>query len=333
MENGIYQKIRLKGIHFGSYWMGTNDVVYLMASDLKDICDLIIVDTGIYTGNREKWYLDDYSYSSQRPIRWLNEQKVLDLAKREQIDFVVVNSGGMSLAPTTFNFMKENRIATIGISLSDPDVFFENGKVYCKYYDLFYTNSQYAFLNLYSEGANVRLLPFATSTKLFRPLNDIDKMYDIVVVGHAHPKRIETVKKLKKYFNVGLFGNGWGSDYKEVHGENHVKAINSGNMYLSFAETAAGYMNVKVGVFEAIACKICVATQLFGEMESYFKYGVDILGYVDDDTLVNLIDAYLKNDRLRSWIANNSYGRLLREHTWTKRWEVVLNDIQRCKLG
>lgn len=54
--------------------MGTNDVVYLMALDLRDLCDLTIVDTGIYSGNKEQWYRDDYSYSSKRPIRWLNEQ-------------------------------------------------------------------------------------------------------------------------------------------------------------------------------------------------------------------------------------------------------------------
>jgi spore maturation protein CgeB len=333
MGNGRYQIHKLKGIHFGSYWMGVNDVIYLMALDLKDICNLTIVDTGIYTGNRERWYFDDYSRSLDRPIRWLNEQKVLELVKKEKIDFIVINSGGMSLTPTTISFLKEKKIVTVGISLSDPDVFPENGKIYSQYYDLFYTNSQYAFTNLYSDETNIRHLSFAASRRLHRPLDDIDKIYDIVVVGHARPKRIESIGILKKYFTVGLFGNGWGRKYKEVHGEDHVKAINSGKMYLSFAETMAGYMNVKVGVFEAIACKTCVITQMFDEMESYFKYGVDILGYVADETLVDLVEAYLKNERLRSWIANNSYERLLREHTWIKRWEVVLDDIQKCRMG
>lgn len=323
----------LKGIHFGSYWMGANDIVHLMVLDLGDLCDLTIVDTGIYSENKEQWYSEDYSYSSKRPVRWLKEQKVLELVKREQPDFVIVNSGGMSLTPETIKVLKDSEIVTIGISLSDPDVFSENGKIYSEYYDLFYTNSQYSLNNLYSRKTNIKLLPFAVSTRLHRSLDNIDKIYDTVVVGHARPERIKTIKRLKKYFNVGLFGSGWGSEYKSVQDEEHVKAINSGKMYLSFSETAAGYMNVKVGIFEAVACKICVVTQTFDEMELYFKYGVDILGYVNDDMLVDLINTYINNDRLRNWIANNSYERLLREHTWQKRWEGVLDDIQKCRLG
>jgi glycosyltransferase involved in cell wall biosynthesis len=332
MENGKSQMSSLKGIHFGSYWMGANDIVCLMASDLKNLCDSTIVDTGIYSGNKEQWYSDDYSYSFKRPIRWLNEQKVLELIKRQQPDFVIVNSGGMSLMPSTINFLKDKGVVTVGISLSDPDVFPENGKMYSRYYDLFYTNSQYALSNLYSRKTNVKLLPFAASPKLHRPL-DVNKIYDIVVVGHARPERIKIIKRLKKYFNVGLFGNGWGSEYKSVHGEDHVRAINSGKLYLSFSETAAGYKNVKIGIFEAIACKTCVVTQIFNEMESYFKYGIDILGYSNDDILVDLVNNYINNDKLRDWIINNSYKKLLREHTWIKRWETVLDNIRKCKLG
>ena len=92
-------------------------------------------------------------------------------------------------------------------------------------------------------------------------------------------------------------------------------------------------MNVKVGIFEAIACKTCVVTEMFDEMENYFKYGIDILGYTNDDMLIALIETYLKNERLRCWIATNSYERLLREHTWKQRWEFVLDDIKKCRLG
>jgi spore maturation protein CgeB len=313
--------------------MGANDVVYLMGLDLKDLCDLSLVDPSIYSGNKEQWYHEDHSYSSKTPIRWLDEQKVSELVKREQPDFVIVNSGGLSFTPATIKLLKEKKIVTMGISLSDPDVFPTNGKIYSEYYDLFYTNSQYALKNLYSRRTNIKLLSFAASPRLHRPLDNVEKIYDIVVVGHARPERIKTIRILKKYFNVGLFGNGLGKEYKSVHGEDHVKAINSGKMYLSFSETATGYMNVKIGIFEAIACKTCVVTQMFDEMESYFKYGIDILGYVKDDILVDLVNTYIKNEKLRKWIANNSYERLLREHTWTKRWMEVLDDIQRCKLG
>jgi len=325
-------KNNLKGIHFGSYWMGVNDVVYLMSRDLNDLCNLILIDTSIYSGNKESWYKEDYSYNQKKPIRWLDEKKVLKLVKKEKPDFIIVNSGSMSLTQKTIEILKNFKVITIGISLSDPDVFYENGKIYSKYYDLFYTNSQYALDNLYSKReTNIKLLPFAASPKLHRPLNNIDKIYDIVVVGHARPERVKIVKKLKRYFSIGLFGSGWGVAYKDVHGEDHVKAINSGKIYLSFSKTVSNYTNVKIGIFEAIACKTCVATQIFDEMESYFKYGIDILGYKNDDMLIDLIATYKKNEKLRTWISLNGYNRLLQEHTWEKRWGKVLNDIKKIK--
>lgn len=313
--------------------MGKNDIVYLMAMDLRDLCDLTLIDTGIYAGNKDKLYVEDYSHSSKRPVRWINEKIISELVGKDQPDFIIVNSGGMSLMPETIKFLKKKKIVTIGISLSDPDVFFENGRIYSEYYDLFYTNSQYALNNLYSKQVNIKLLPFAASPRLYRPLNDVDKIYDVVVVGHARPKRIKTIKKLKKHFEVGLYGNGWGDEHNSVHGEEHVKAINSGKTYLSFSETAAGYMNVKVGLFEAIACKSCVITQMFDEMELYFKYGLDILGYKNENILVDLISNYLENEKMRNWISQNSFKKFINEHTWNKRWIKVLKDIQNFKYA
>jgi spore maturation protein CgeB len=310
--------------------MGENDVVRLMAQDLKSLCDLTLVDLKNYSNKKNEWVHKDESFSSNRPIYWLDEKKTLQIIEKNT-NFVVVNSGGVSLKPSTIKLLKKKGIVCVGISLSDPDVFPENGKIYSQYYDLFYTNSLYAFKNLYSKKNNIGLLPFAASTSFHRPL-DQEKTFDVVVVGHTRPERLKVVNKLKRHFNVGLFGRGWGKGSKIVNGKEHVKAINSGKIYLSFSKTNAGYVNVKVGIFEAIACKSCVVTEMFDEMELYFSYGVDILGYVNREILVDLIETYLTNERLREWIANNSYRRLLEEHTWIKRWEEVLKDIEKCKL-
>jgi len=323
---------KLKGIHFGSYWMGKNDVVYLMSRELKYLCDLILINTSIYSRKKSNWYTEDYSHSKIRPIRWLDDFKVLELIKKKKPDFIIVNSGGMSLTQETIRKLKGFNIIIIGISLSDPDVFYENGKIYAKYYDLFYTNSQFALDNLYPKGeTNIKLLPFAASPRFHRPLGHINKVYDVVVIGHARPERVHIVRKLKKYFTIGLFGSGWGKEYRSVHGEEHVRAINSGKIYLSFSQTVGGYKNVKVGIFEAVACKSCVVTQMFNEIESYFKYGIDILGYTNSDMLIDLITTYSKNAKLRNWISNNGYNRLLNEHTWEKRWGGILNDIRKIQ--
>ena len=39
----------LKVIYYGSYWMGENDVVKVMADDLKKECEAIIIDLKAYS--------------------------------------------------------------------------------------------------------------------------------------------------------------------------------------------------------------------------------------------------------------------------------------------
>jgi len=313
--------------------MGKNDIVSLMSHDLADLCELRIVDTDIYGGQRSGWFQDDFRYSRRNPVRWLDHERALSLVSEYKPEFVIVNSGGMSLHQQTIHYLREKNILCIGISLSDPDVFPYHGRIYSHLYDIYYTNSVFSIKSQYSKHANVKLLPFAASPRLHRPLPGIEKVFDIVVVGHARADRIKIVDHLMKHFSVGVFGNGWGGTTAPVHGEEHVRAINSGRMYLSFSKTGAGYFNIKVGLFEAAACKTFLISEYFGEMERYYKYGLEVVGYRQVTNLVRAIDYYLEKQSLRDWIAQNAYDRCLREHTWHSRWKAVLSDITNSRLN
>jgi glycosyltransferase involved in cell wall biosynthesis len=307
--------------------MGENDVVFLMARDLASLCDMATIDVDIYSGKRSDWYEEDARSGPKKLIRWLDHRRVLAAVSEHGADFVVVNSGGLSLRPETIEVLRKKRVVCLGISLSDPDVFPYNGKVYSHLYDLFYTNSLHSLKNQYGPDTNVKLLPFAASPQLHRPLPDVKKKYDVVVVGHARADRMETVHAMKKRFSVGLFGRGWGPDHSPVNGAEHVEAINSGRAYLSFSRTAAGFDNVKVGIFEAAACKTLLVTQVFDEMDRYFKYGMETIGYSRTDELIESLEFYSRNPHLADWIGQNSYERCLREHTWRSRWEKVMSDV------
>ena len=95
--------------------------------------------------------------------------------------------------------------------------------------------------------------------------------YDVVIVGHARQERIALVDKLEKICSVGTYGAGWKNSLGVVNGKKHVDAINSGRMYISFSKTVAGFNNVKVGLFEAIACKQVVFTEYMEELADYFE--------------------------------------------------------------
>lgn len=325
--------MRLQGIHFGSYWMGDNDVVFLMARDMATLCDLHLIDTGLYASAPNGWYEADISLNPRRPIHWLDHDRVMAAVSESRADFIVVNSGGMSIRPETAAKLRASGVVMVGISLSDPDVYPDHGIAYAHLYDLFYTNSRYSLEQQYAKDLNVRWLPFAASPRHHRPMPEVPIIHDVVIVGHARPERMRVVKQLQRHFDVGLYGDGWGAGSRSVHGEEHVRAINSGHIYLSHSATVAGYMNVKVGLLEAAACRTCLVTQAFAEVEEFFRPGMEICLYREVDDLIDAIRYYLGAPHVREWLAENSYGRFKFEHTWGSRWKGVLDDIRSCKLG
>ena len=212
--------------------------------------------------------------------------------------------------------------------MSDPDVFPYNGQIYAYKFDLFYTNSKFSLENQYKElGEKVKCFPFAASPKHHYYMPAVKKEYDIVVVGHARPDRVDIVRRLSEKYKVGTYGGGWESSLGVVNGLEHVKAINSGKMYLSFAHTMAGYDNVKVGLFEAMACKQVVITNYMEELSDYFEIGKEILCYKNVDELEEIVDYYMKHEDEREEIRESAYQRFLREHTYEKRWLSVMEDI------
>lgn len=317
----------LRVIHYGSYWMKKNDVVNTMADDLGEVCTLKKIDLRAYSRYSDRRIKKKVS-TSNGCLCLLDHDRIIRDTEKFNADAIILNSGGLYLEDRTFHALKSRGITCVGISLSDPDVFPYNGRIYANKFDLFYTNSKYSFVNEYPQtGANVSLLPFAASVKHHYYMPEVKKEYDLVVVAHAREDRIQVIEKLKKICKVGTYGSGWKNSLGTVNGSEHVKAINSGRMYLSFARTVAGFDNVKVGLFEAMACKQVVITTYMEELQDYFDIGKEILCYKTEDELYSLVAYYLEHTEELEQIRRKGYDRFLKEHTYKKRWDGVLKQI------
>ncbi len=324
----IFKAIKpAKVIHYGSYWMKENDVINTMSHDLQELCDLEKIDLKIYSKEADSRVKAKIS-TPNGCICVLDAGKVKEDIDKYHPDCMILNSGGMTMEDEAFRYAREKGVITVGISLSDPDVFPYNGQIYAYKFDLFYTNSKFSLENQYKElGEKVKCFPFAASPKHHYYMPAVKKEYDIVVVGHARPDRVDIVRRLSEKYKVGTYGGGWESSLGVVNGLEHVKAINSGKMYLSFAHTMAGYDNVKVGLFEAMACKQVVITSYMEELSDYFEIGKEILCYKNVDELEEIVDYYMKHEDEREEIRESAYQRFLREHTYEKRWLSVMEDI------
>lgn len=314
-------------IHYGSYWMKENDVVNTMADDLAKVCKCKKVDLKAYS-NRPDGRIDLDINTPNGKICKLKHSRIIRDVKLNSADAIILNSGGLYLEDKTFNELNKKGVVTVGLSLSDPDVYPYNGKKYANKFDLFYTNSKYSYLNEYDhDRVNIGIMPFAASTSHHYYMPDVEKKFDIVVVAHSREDRVSVIRELEGICKVGCYGNGWEHTLGIVNGLDHVKAINSGRMYLSFAKTVAGFDNVKVGLFEAMACNQVVITSYMEELQDYFEIGKEILCYKSEEELYDLVRYYLKHDNELEAIRRNGYKRFLECHTYEKRWNAVLKDI------
>ncbi len=318
-------------IHYGSYWMKKNDVVYTMSDDLSELCNLKRIDLRLY-GKFPSNRIAENKDTDNGKQCLLDGKRVLRDVKRNSADAVILNSGGLYLDDVTFEKLREQKVYSIGISLSDPDVFPYNGKIYANKFDLFYTNSKYSLMNDYPEiGSNIRLMPFAASIKHHYYMPEVERKYDVIVVAHARADRLPVIEKLERICKVGTYGGGWKNSLGVVNGLEHVKAINSGKMYISFSRTVAGFDNVKVGLFEAMACNQVVITSYMEELQDYFDIGTEIICYKEDDELYDLVKYYLNHESEREQIRQRGYNRFLRDHTYEKRWNSVLKEVYKEK--
>lgn len=316
-------------VHFGSYWQKDNDIIYSMVKDLSKVSNLNAIDTHLYDNKKRDFVVEDFSYDKNHPVNWIRNELVYDSINKHNPSIIVVNSGGMSIREETIKRIRNLGIKTIGISLSDPDVYPYNGHIYASYYDLFYTNSIFSIENQYKGKANI--LPFAASTDIHYPIDGL-KRFDLVVVGSYRKDRVDIVRSISEKFNVGVYGSGWNmvgiKNMGEVNGIDHLKALNSGKIYLSFSRTQAGYNNVKVGLFEAAACKMCLITEDFPEIYNYFEKYKEVITYSNCKELMLKINGLLSDSDSLKRLSENSFERFIKDHTWEKRWTNILSKIE-----
>ena len=67
------------------------------------------------------------------------------------------------------------------------------------------------------------------------------------------------------------------------------------------------------------------------ELSLYFDIGKEIVCYNGIVDLINKIKYYLEHEYERLEIAERGYQRFLNEHTYEKRWDIVLKDMYKIK--
>ena len=321
------QPAGLRALHVGGYWRGPNDMVRHMMLGLEQAGAEVLE----YCTDAHPEALDTegrpYDRGTFGPV-WLRWEALAETLARFAPHLVVLNAGGLAFREEDARRLRA-RATLLGVALSEPDVFEASTRHISPGFDLFLTNAPSCVARHEALGARVRVLPVGTNDAFYRPVPPRPELAcQVLVLGRAHPDRVEPVKALAEAFDVHLYGEGWvehGLPSRGViFGEDVLSALNSAALTVVFFLTGGGHALVKVGLFDFAAAGALVVTNRFADVEPYLEYGKEIVGFEGTGDLVRQVRHLLDHPQEAEAVRRAGRARVLRDHTWRRIWPRIL---------
>jgi spore maturation protein CgeB len=321
---------RLRAFHIGGYWRGTNDMVRQMMLGLRAAG----VEVHEYSTDEHREALDTegraYDRGTTGPV-WLRFERLREPIARFAPHLIVCNAGGLSFRPEDARALRR-RACLLGIALSDPDVFAPATRHIAATFDLFLTNAPDCVPRYRALGARAGVLPIATNEAFFHPAPARpEHACEVLVLGRAHPDRLEPVRALVERFDTHVYGEGWEehgiAGRGLIYGDDVLAALNSARITVIFFRTGGGHALVKVGLFDFAAAGALVFTNRFAEVERYFTYGREIVGFDSTAELLAQVRRYLDHPDEAAAVRQAGRARVLAEHTWPAVWPRILTQL------
>jgi hypothetical protein len=321
----------VRALHIGGYWRGPNDMVRHMMLGLRAAGAVV---HEVNTDERPD-LLDTegrpYDRGTTGPV-WVRLPALMDTIDQFRPNLVVCNAGGLGLRPGDAALLRP-RAFLLGIALSDPDVFEASTRHVAPHFDAFLTNAPACVARYEALGASAGVLPIATNEDFYHPVPPrLEMRCDVLLLGRAHPDRVEPTRALAERFETHVYGEGWDAhgipSRGLIFGDDVLAALSSARASVVFFRTAGGHSLVKVGLFDFAAAGALVVTNHSPEVARSFAYGREILGFETTEDLLGVIERVLEHPEEADRIRQAGRARVLRDHTWRVVWPRVLGDLR-----
>lgn len=168
------------------------------------------------------------------------------------------------------------------------------------------------------------------------------KRFDVVFVGGLgghHARGTQALELLCRRFSVAVWGYGveelpdtsaihnayrgavWGADMYQVLREARI-AFNR------HIEVAGDYAN-NLRLYEATGVGTMLLTDWKQNLPDLFEPGVEVVAYRSPEECVGLAERYLAQDPEREAIARRGQQRTLRDHTWRRRMQELVEIVRK----
>jgi len=164
--------------------------------------------------------------------------------------------------------------------------------------------------------------------KQFHPVEGVEKKYDVIFIGQRTSKRDVIIGSLLDAgITVACYGPGWADN---AYGEDFNNACAGGKILLAINNTDSDQDSFSDRILRYMATGGCVVTEYSKGLESYFKNDSELC-WPEAGEMIDLIKYLLKNPEAMKRIAEAGHQRVLKDYTWDKVAEKIMNIIKEVK--
>lgn len=158
-----------------------------------------------------------------------------------------------------------------------------------------------------------KYLPYAYDPLIHYPMPELQKEYDVCLIGLHYEQRTRLVnalraKGLKVYYDIG-----------PAFDENRV-LYNQSKVAISWSSLN----DLPTRVFEAMGMKIPLVANVVPDMDRFFEKEVDYLPFSTVEHGVSQVMRLIEDVNLRDTLANNAHEVVKTNHTWDARIQEIL---------
>ncbi|MDP2362473.1 MAG: glycosyltransferase [Ignavibacteria bacterium] len=280
------------------------------------------------------------TFNSLSYFQTFENYKIKKKLANQQIDLCIVTHD--FLYPAQVSVLKE--IIKAPIVLWHPDSISNLGKYFFlnANYDFLFFKDPYVVNSLKKDlTLNIYYMPECCNPKKHNKvtINKSDEQKfacDITTAGNLYPNREAFFRNLTKY-NTKI----WGSPPPIWLNVNNIKQMITGESVVNENKSKAFQMakivlnnlhpaeiwGVNARAFEIPACGGFQMINWRPGLNQLLKDGEEVVSFCNKEELIEKIDYYLKNDDERNRIIEKGFNKVLAEHTYKIRLELLLKTV------
>ncbi len=244
---------------------------------------------------------------------WANYILADVLQKIRNMGIIVINISMDDMLPEHWKKINGISLGAIGLA-SSVDLTLSTTKECCEWY--------------FRDGHPSIYWPLASDPEIFAASKNKKKDIDVIFVGSCYGKRKSLVEYLaKNNVNIKAYGNGWPNG--SIPPEKISELFNRSKIILGSGKVGHSnkIMTIKMRDFDAPMTGSAYLTDYNPALLEFYKPNKEIKLFSTKEECLYIIKHLLMNEEECIKIGKQAQLRCLRDHTWSNRFNSIINII------